>query len=154
MNRTTRFFVAVAFSFTATLAAEGQWQTDYDKALATAKAEGKNVFINFTGSDWCGPCIAMHNRVFSQKQFLDYAAKHLILVEVDYPKRKTLPKQIQQQNVELKYEFHINRLGFPTIALVDSFGKVLGTSTGYNDETPAAIVARIEKWAKRPPDVF
>jgi thiol:disulfide interchange protein len=130
------------------LLARAEWQTDYDKALATAKAQGRPVFINFTGSDWCGPCIEMHKRVFSQKEFLDYAAKNLVLVEVDYPKTKPLSEEIKKQNERLQGEFHIDKLGFPTIALVDSSGTPLGTSTGYNGEGPADIIARIEKWAK------
>jgi len=32
-------------------AAEG-WETDLEKAKATAKAGGKSLLINFTGSDW------------------------------------------------------------------------------------------------------
>ena len=129
-------------------AAGGQWQTDYDKALAAAKAENKNVFVNFTGSDWCGPCIALHKRVFSKKEFLNYANKNLILVEVDYPKTKSLPDEIKKQNERLKYQFNINKVGFPTYALIDSGGKLLGTHTGYDDEKPADIIAQIEKWAK------
>ena len=36
-------------------------------ALAKAKAEKKNVLVEFTGSDWCPPCIAMRKNVFSKK---------------------------------------------------------------------------------------
>ena len=43
------------------------WITDYDQALATAKAQNKKVFLNFTGSDWCGWCIKLDKEVFSQK---------------------------------------------------------------------------------------
>lgn len=32
-------------------AGEG-WETDLVKAKATAKADGKSLLINFTGSDW------------------------------------------------------------------------------------------------------
>ena len=35
------------------------WSTDLDKALAEAKAAKKSVLVEFTGSDWCPPCIAM-----------------------------------------------------------------------------------------------
>ena len=147
MKRLTAYIILVMSL--APLRAEGaQWQTDYDQALATAKSENKRVFMNFTGSDWCGPCIEMHKQVFSQKEFLDYAAKNLVLVEVDYPKKKTLPDAIQKQNERLKSQFNINKLGFPTYALVDTSGKLLGTHTGYNDEKPAEIIAQIEKWTK------
>ncbi|HIA27437.1 MAG TPA: thioredoxin family protein, partial [Planctomycetes bacterium] len=29
---------------------------DFDKAKETARSEGKDLLINFTGSDWCGWC--------------------------------------------------------------------------------------------------
>ena len=53
-----KFFVtAVLVLATAGLVAADEWQTDYAKALATAKAQNKQVLLDFTGSDWCGPCI-------------------------------------------------------------------------------------------------
>jgi thiol-disulfide isomerase/thioredoxin len=137
--------VFFAVGLASALAAAGQWQIDYEKALAAAKDKDRNVFINFTGSDWCGPCITLHKRVFSRKEFLDYANKNLILLEIDYPKTKSLPDEIKAQNEQLKYRFNINKVGFPTY---DSDGRLLGTHTGYDDEKPADIIAQIEKWAK------
>ena len=127
--------------------AASQWQTNYDKALATAKAENKRVLINFTGSDWCRPCINMQERVFSQDEFLDYAERNLILLEIDYPARKVLPDELRKQNQKLKSQFKL--FGFPTLALLDSSGNVLGTSTGYYNETVAGIIKRIQKWSKQ-----
>jgi thioredoxin-related protein len=149
MKNSTRCLILVAIGFLSSLAVGAEWQTDYDKALAEAKAQKKRVFINFTGSDWCGPCIAMHKQVFSKKEFLDYADKNLVLVEIDYPKTKSLSEKVKTQNEHLKIQFGINKKGFPTIALVDPSGKVLGDSTGYDDEGPVDIIARIEKWAKQ-----
>ena len=148
MKTLVRCYFLAALALASTLFAAAEWQTDYEKALATAKEQNRPVFINFTGSDWCGPCIEMHKRVFSQEEFRQYADKHLILVEVDYPKTKPQSDEVKRQNERMKSEFHINKLGFPTIALVSSSGKLLGTSTGYDDEKPADIIARIEKWAK------
>ena len=79
-------FLCVGLTSSA-FAADG-WETDYEKALAKAKAENKHVFLDFTGSDWCGPCIELRKRVLSSKEFADYAAKNLVLVEIDYPQRK------------------------------------------------------------------
>ncbi|MFN9392095.1 MAG: hypothetical protein ACK57W_02105, partial [Flavobacteriales bacterium] len=36
---------------------EVNWVTNYEQALKDAKASGKTVLLNFTGSDWCGWCI-------------------------------------------------------------------------------------------------
>jgi hypothetical protein len=51
MSKFLRCCVVVAFGFAFVLAAGAEWQTNYDKALRTAKTQGKLVFINFTGSD-------------------------------------------------------------------------------------------------------
>ncbi len=43
------------------------WTEDIDGAFKTAAAEGKSVFIDFTGSDWCYWCI-LASRIFSAPQ--------------------------------------------------------------------------------------
>lgn len=71
--------------------AEGPaWLTDAAKAQAQAKAEKKLVLLDFTGSDWCGWCIKLNKEVFSKPEFAEYAKKNLVLVEVDFPRRKKL----------------------------------------------------------------
>src|SRR5262249_48339706 len=120
-----------------------EWQTNYDNALAAAKSENKRVLLDFTGSDWCGPCIALNKKVFTQQEFRDYAAKNLILVEVDYPKRKELAEALKQQNEKLMKQYGID--GFPTIIVLGPDGKIAGRFTGYGGEGPAEFIAKIDK---------
>ena len=54
-------------------------------AKTQAKAENKKILLDFTGSDWCGWCKKLEAEVFSQQAWKDYAAKHLVLVELDFP---------------------------------------------------------------------
>ena len=70
--------------------AEKMWGSDLAAAQARAKTSGKLVFIDFTGSDWCPPCMALHDNVLTQTEFLDYADKNLELVEIDFPRNKPL----------------------------------------------------------------
>src|ERR1043166_2259410 len=51
--------VAVCFLFHAPAgrATTSGWLDDYHKAQDEAKANHKLLFVNFTGSDWCGWCI-------------------------------------------------------------------------------------------------
>lgn len=44
--------VASALLLQSAAAADSLWLTDLPKAQAQARAEGKLVFVNFTGSDW------------------------------------------------------------------------------------------------------
>ncbi|MED5278251.1 MAG: thioredoxin family protein, partial [Verrucomicrobiota bacterium] len=39
-------------------AADG-WLVDFEKAKAQAAKEGKSILMEFTGSDWCPPCIQL-----------------------------------------------------------------------------------------------
>lgn len=94
------------------------WSTDLDKALVKAKAEKKSVLVEFTGSDWCPPCIAMRKNVFSKKEFVDEASKKYILVELDFPKGDKVEAEKNQPFAE-KYKID----GFPTVVLLNSEGK-------------------------------
>ena len=120
------------------------WQTDYAKALEMAKAQNKRVLLDFTGSDWCPPCIALRKQVFSSAAFRAYAQKNLVLVEVDYPQRKKQSAQLKSQNEKLSREYGIEEKGFPTVILLDPSGKVLRELTGYEGENAATVIAWIE----------
>ncbi|MFZ9936882.1 MAG: thioredoxin family protein [Luteolibacter sp.] len=102
---------------TQSFAKEG-WMTDLDKAIAEAGKENKSVLVEFTGSDWCPPCIAMRKNVFSKKEFTDAAAKKFVLVELDFPKKD---KELAEKNQPLAEKYKIE--GFPTVILLDSKGE-------------------------------
>jgi thiol-disulfide isomerase/thioredoxin len=135
------FLVFFAASIVARAA---DWQTDFPKALEKAKAENKYVLLDFTGSDWCGPCIEFSNQALSRPEFLTYAEKHLILVELDYPKRKKQSAELVKQNERLYKEYGIDEKGYPTIVLLDPAGKIKAEFSGYSGETSAELIAWID----------
>ncbi len=94
------------------------WSTNLEKAFEKARTENKSVLVEFTGSDWCPPCIAMRKNVFSKKAFVDAASKNFILVELDFPKGD---KELKERNQPLADKYRIE--GFPTVILFDSEGK-------------------------------
>jgi protein disulfide-isomerase len=134
--------IATTIVFGTSRAEDGTWLTNYDKALALAKAENKAVLLDFTGSDWCGWCIKMVKETLSQKEFTDYAAKNLILVEVDFPNKKEQSEEIKAKNAELKKKFEVK--GYPTFVLVDKDGKQLGMQVGYLEGGPSAFMAKLD----------
>ena len=77
---------AAALTSTAFATTPRGWITDLDKAFEKAKTEKKSVLVEFTGSDWCPPCIVMRKNVFATKEFVNEASKNFILVELDFPK--------------------------------------------------------------------
>ena len=49
------------------------WETDFAKAKQTAAIEHKFILLNFSGSDWCGPCIRMHKEILESDLFATFA---------------------------------------------------------------------------------
>lgn len=133
---------ALAFTVT-TSAAELTWLTDLPKAKAQAKAEGKLVLLDFTGSDFCPPCIRLAKEVFPTKEFSDYAKQHLVLVEVDFPAKKKQAPELKAANEALQKEFKVD--GYPTLIVLTPEGKKLGELSF--DGGAKQLVAELKKLA-------
>ena len=134
--------LAAAAVATGAMAAEG-WETDFAKASAKAKAEGKHILIDFSGSDWCGWCIKLDKEVFSKKAFKDYAKDNLVLVLADFPSDKSKQSaELQKQNQELAKKYGVR--GFPTVFILSPGGKTI-VKTGYQAGGPEAYVEFIKK---------
>ena len=147
----TTALITCAMTLSAFAGGKSGWDDDYAKSLAKAKAEGKPVLLDFTGSDWCGWCIKLDDEVFSKSQFKSFAKNSLVLVELDYPHGKQLTKKVQEQNEGLKTKFGVS--GFPTLILVDGEGKELKRWGGYSKTffedlktaMPASVSASADK---------
>jgi protein disulfide-isomerase len=124
-------------------AAEGDWLTDLPKAQAQAKAEKKMVLMDFNGSDWCPPCKALRKNVLSTPEFMDYAKKNLVLVDVDFPRQKEQSKELKQANEQLAKKFAVE--GFPTIVVLSSDGKELKKTVGYDGQSTQDFIAGLDK---------
>jgi protein disulfide-isomerase len=124
-------------------AAEGEWMTDLAKAREKAKTEKKLVLVDFTGSDWCPPCRALHKNVFSSPEFKEFAGKNLVLVEVDFPRKKEQTEQLKKANRELAKKYDID--GYPTVIVFDSSGKQLDKKVGYSGASAKDYVAQLAK---------
>jgi len=138
-------FSTLVFSQSEYKAHNEGWMVDMSKAYEESKKTGKPIMANFTGSDWCGWCIKLTNDVFSKPEFKKWADKNVILLELDYPRRKTLPDNIRQQNSSMQQTFKVT--GYPTVWLftveldnasnsfqINPIGK-----TGYNKSVEAFI---------------
>jgi thioredoxin-related protein len=129
---------------TPTAAAESaQWLTDFEAAKAKAHAENKLLLMKFTGSDWCPPCMMLEKQVFSKPEFAEYAAKHLVLLELDFPRRKELPAEQRAANTKLAQEYGIE--GFPTVIVLDANAKPLGQFGYVTNLTAAQVIEVLEK---------
>jgi len=121
------------------------WLTNYEDALQLAKKEKKGVLLLFTGSDWCPPCKRLHHDVFDSEGFKEFAKKNLILVELDFPRKREnkLPAEQQNYNRALSRKFKVR--GFPTVVILDADGKELGRWVGYR---PTELENTLDEYAK------
>jgi hypothetical protein len=88
--------------------------------------------------------------VFLRPEFEGYAKSNLVLVEIDFPKRKTLPPMIQQQNQKLAEQFQVR--AYPTVIVLDAHGTKLGR-VNYGAGGPRPFISEIEKLVHPKPDV-
>lgn len=125
------------------------WMGDINTAKTEAAQQHKLILVNFSGSDWCGPCIRLRKEILESTQFEGYATDHLVLVRADFPRQKK--NQLSKEQVKLNEALadKYNSEGkFPYTLLVDENGKVLKSWDGYPNETPEAFVGEIEKIMK------
>lgn len=104
------------------------WVWFFDTALQRARQTGKPMLIDFSGSDWCKPCLALDRNIYQKPEFKAWAAKKVILLRLDYPKHVAQSPAVTQQNEAIARQLGVD--GFPTVLLVRPDGLVLGR-TGY-----------------------
>lgn len=89
------------------------WYTSMSKATEQSQKLKRPIFALFTGSDWCVWCKRLQNDVFSKPEFIHWAQKNVILLELDFPRSKALPPDQVQQNNSLQQTFGV--MGYPTV---------------------------------------
>lgn len=119
--------IVVAACIAPCFAAEG-WLTDMDAAKKQAAEQKKDLMIEFTGSDWCPPCMQLRANVFSKPDFQQEAQKNFVLVELDYPRNKEQSAEMKSANDKLAKEYDVK--GFPTVVFADASGKPFGGFVG------------------------
>ncbi|RFZ81875.1 thioredoxin family protein [Mucilaginibacter terrenus] len=121
------------------------WSGNFDEAQQQAHQSHKMIMVNFSGSDWCGPCIRLRKEILETSAFNDYAQDHLVLVRADFPrlKKNQLSKEQVKRNEALAEKYNAEGK-FPFTLLLDENGKVLKTWDGYPDLTTPQFVAQIQ----------
>jgi protein disulfide-isomerase len=106
-------------------AVEGKvvWLTSLELAQAEAAKRKVPILVDFTESDWCGWCIKLDKEVFDTPVFAKYASENLVLLQIDFPRKKTQSAELKKQNEALLDKFGVR--GFPTIILLDASGQLI-----------------------------
>ena len=121
------------------------WTTDFRQATYEAREKSKVILLNFSGSDWCIPCMRLKKEIFETDVFDTYAVGNLELVNADFPRNKKnkLSPRLSQQNDSLASVY--NKEGkFPYTVLLDANGKVLKVWDGYSKVSPEEFVNQVK----------
>lgn len=115
-----------------------------EDAQIKAKTEGKLIFMNFSGSDWCRSCMILKKTILESPEFKTFAEKNLVLVDVDFPRKKKNRLTAEQTQYNEKLAEKYNKDGqFPTIIILDSDMNIVA-KTGYKNLSPIQYVDHIK----------
>lgn len=122
------------------------WGTDFEDAKKKAEKEHKLILLNFSGSDWCGPCIKLHNEIFENSAFKTFADSSLVLVNADFPrlKKNQLSKDQQKKNDKLADKYNPQG-SFPFTVLLNAEGKVIKSWDGFPDKTAGQFTGQLKE---------
>ncbi len=140
--KTIKQLITVTFALLAisgSAMAGGDWMTNVDDALAKAKKDNKPVMVEFTGSDWCPPCIMMHEKVFSKKEFIQKASAKFILVKIDIPNSD---KELKKKNSKVLKKYQVK--GVPTVILFGADGKEFDRFTASQFPSVTEFLAHLD----------
>ena len=112
------------------------WETDFETAQKKAEKEHKLILLNFSGSDWCAPCIRLHDEIFENTSFKTLADNDLILVNADFPrlKKNQISKDQQKKNDKLADKYNPQGI-FPYTVLLNADEKIIKTWEGFPNVT-------------------
>ena len=95
-----------------------------EAALTQAAEQKKDIFVDFTGTDWCTACIHLRNKIVESDLFEKTYGDKYILVSVDFPRSPQLVAQIpddekrRRENLLTSYRIE----GLPGVVLMDGKG--------------------------------
>jgi thioredoxin-related protein len=121
-----------------------EWHHNLDEARQIAQTSHKYILLNFSGSDWCGPCIRLKKEFFDTDIFMAMADSELVLVNADFPRSKKNQPAAEQQKINDAMADRYNPKGiFPYTLLLDAEGKILGSWEGLPNESVENFIVDI-----------
>lgn len=113
-------------------------KTAIKTAMGQSAKENKHILLMF-GGNWCPWCHKLHHLFDSNKTIKDYLAKHFILILVDVGEKADEPL-----NRDLVDFYRVKGFGYPSLAVVSPYGRVLSAqSTGVLENDKAHDPARV-----------
>jgi thioredoxin-related protein len=138
--------IATSCLISFTIISGATWFTNLEEAKTEATHSNKTILLNFSGSDWCTPCIRLKTEIFTSEVFIEYANANLVLANADFPrlKRNQLPKSQLQHNEALAEQYNPEGK-FPLTLLLTTTGKIIKKWDGIPQKTPEQFIDEIKK---------
>lgn len=96
-----------------------------EAAIPQAQKEGRDIMLEFTGKEWCPPCIHLRTKILETAEFEKAVGDQYVLVEVVFPRLPAavaaIPKEQRNANEQL-LAYHRIETGLPTVLLLDAQG--------------------------------
>jgi serine/threonine-protein kinase len=125
------------------LAKGPEWLTELSEAKRRAAAQGKDLFIYFSGSDWCPWCRLFKTTVLDKPAFARYAPRHFVTVQLDDPRGTAQPpNSAVRQALERKWLVD----GVPVVVLADARGRAYARiDNSASDESRRTYTDNLER---------
>lgn len=142
-------FAAIALLASFTFIPGTNWLTNFAQAKSEASQKNKYILLNFSGSDWCAPCIRLKTEFFSSAVFTEFSEQHLVLANADFPrlKKNQLDKDQIRHNEALAEQYNPDGK-FPLTVLLDSAGKEVMRWDGIPRKSPQEFIEELKKLVK------
>lgn len=112
-------------------------QTRLESAQRLARENHELIILNFSGSDWCIPCIKLHKNIIGTEVFQKLIDDHVIVyLNADFPRNKKIQPtdSIKKENADLADKYNATGI-FPYTLLLDENGKILKSWEGLPSES-------------------
>jgi thioredoxin-related protein len=122
-----------------------KWEPSFEAAKKVAIEKHQLILLNFSGSDWCGPCMRLHKEILNNIAFSTMADTTLVMVNADFPrsKKNQLDKIVQKQNDALAEKY--NPQGkFPYTVLLDTKGKIIKAWDGLPKDNATQFAQQVK----------
>ncbi|WP_294216475.1 thioredoxin family protein [uncultured Chryseobacterium sp.] len=123
--------LCMAMSFTCARA-----QANFEAAKKEAAENNELILLNFSGSDWCIPCIKLHKNIIASEDFKKLSDdKVIVYMNADFPRNRKnqLAADLKKENAMLADLYNPKGI-FPYTLLLDPHGKVIKTWEGLPAE--------------------
>ncbi|MBR1997173.1 MAG: thioredoxin family protein [Akkermansia sp.] len=151
MKTLTKIGALIALAMTAPALPEAP---NMETALTQAVEQKRDIFVDFTGTDWCTACIHLRNKVIESEAFEKAYGEKFVLVSVDFPRNPKLVAQIpddekrRRENLLTSYRIE----GLPGVVLMDEQGlpyEIIHGARRTPEEYMPLVEAGLKKRAER-----